>query len=149
MLMVLLALVLTGPAVLQEKPAGDLEPPRRGDAVVVRGCLSGGAFDSTEVTGTEQDGKDTPPARYSEFVTFRLTGDKKVLQEIRKDHSGHADVLTGTLGTDLPKPGVLGGRNIGNSRVAVGVGRGMAPEAPPPLPVLKVKSFEHTGVTCR
>ena len=38
---------------------------------------------------------------------------------------------------------------IGNSRVVVGVGRGMAPEPAPPLPVLKVSSFDHTGINCR
>jgi hypothetical protein len=142
MLIALLVLALIGPGVSQEKDGGDAKPPKRGDKVEVRGCLSGGSLDSTEVMSRDKDDKE---ARYYEFVTFRLTGDKKVLREIRMEHSGHADLLHGTLGTDLPKPG----SRIGNSRVSIGIGRGMSPEPPPPLPVLKVSSFEHTGVTCR
>lgn len=143
MLIALLVLALTGPAAGQEKDKDEVKPPRRGDKVVVRGCLSGGSLDSTEVKAAGEDERRTA---YSDFVTFRLTGDKKVLKEIRMEHSGHADVLHGTLGTDLPK---AGGNAIGNSRIRIGVGRGMAPEPPPPLPVLKVSAFEHTGVTCR
>jgi hypothetical protein len=142
MLIALLVFALIGAGAGQEKAAGETKPPKRGDKVVVHGCLSGGSLDSTEVMSRDKDDKES---RYYEFVTFRLTGDKKVLQEIRMEHSGHADVLHGTLGTDLPKPG----SRIGNSRVSIGIGRGMSPEPPPPLPVLKVSSFEHTGVTCR
>ena len=141
MLIALLVLALAGPGVSQEKE-GQAKPPKSGDKVEVRGCLSGGSLDSTEVVTRDKEDKES---RYYEFVTFRLTGDKKVLQEIRMEHSGHADVLHGTLGSDLPKPG----SRIGNSRVSIGIGRGMSPEPPPPLPVLKVRSFEHTGVNCR
>ena len=137
--LLLLALTLSGP--VQEKSKGDPKPPRRGDTVVVRGCIAGATADSSDVSGTKDE------THYFEFVTFRLTGDKKVLQDIRKEHTGHADVLHGELRTDLPKPGV--GRTGGNSRVTFGVARGMAPEQAPPLPVLKVASVEHTGITCR
>ena len=129
----------------QDKPDSEVKPPKPGDTVVARGCLSGGTLDSSEVTGRDKKGNET---RYSEFVTFRLTGDKKVLQEIRRDHSGHIDLVTGELRSDLTKTGLLG-KTVGNSRVTVGVGRGMSPEPPPPLPVLKVSAIEHTGVTCR
>lgn len=122
-----------------------VKPPRRGDAVSVKACLSGATADSSEITGTDKNENET---RYLEFVTLRLTGDKKLLQEIKKDHAGHIDLLKGELGTDLPRAGASG-RTIGNSRIAIGVGRGMAPEPAPPLPVLKVKAIEHTGITCR
>lgn len=138
--LLLFALVLTGSA--QEASKGDPKPPKRGDDVVVKGCVAGATVDSSDVTGRDKE------TRYSEFVTFRLTGDKKVLQEIRKDHAGHADVLHGELRSDLPRPG-QSGRMIGNSRISIGVGRGMAPEQAPPLPVLKVSSVDHTGITCR
>src|SRR5687768_10461731 len=88
MLIALLVLALIGPGVGQEKGGGDAKPPKRGDTVEVRGCLSGGSLDSTEVISRDKDDKES---RYYEFVTFRLTGDKKVLQEIRMEHSGHAD----------------------------------------------------------
>jgi hypothetical protein len=146
MLMALVIFALLGPSFDQEKPTREVKPPQRGDTVVARGCLSGGTFDSSEVTGRDKDENET---RYAEFATFRLTGDKKVLQDIRKAHSGHVDVLHGELRTDLPRARGSSGVTIGNSRITVGVGRGMAPEPPPPLPVLKVTSFEHTGITCR
>jgi hypothetical protein len=73
------------------------------------------------------------------------------VKQIKDDHSGHLDVITAELRTDLPKSSLLSGRRIGNSRITVGVGqaRGMGPERPPPIPVLRVTSFEHTGATCR
>lgn len=145
MLIALLAFALIGVAPVQEKSSEDLKPPRRGDDVVVKGCLSGGTFESTDVSGRDKADNET---RYIEFITFRLTGDKKVLEEIRMKHSGHADVLKGELRSDLPRPGASG-RTIGNSRIKIGAGRGMSPESPPPLPVLQVSSFEHTGIRCR
>jgi len=142
MLTALLLFALTLSGIVQEKSKGEVKPPKNGDDVVVKGCLANATIDSNDVTGSDKD------TRYSEFVTFRLTGEKKLLQDIRKDHVGHADVLRGELRSDLPRPGQAGGM-IGNSRVTIGVGRGMAPEPAPPLPVLKVSSFDHTGITCR
>ena len=133
------------PGVIQDKPEAEVKPPQSGDTVVARGCLSGATLDSSEISGRDKKDNET---RYTEFVTFRLTGDKKVLQEIRSNHSGHVDLVTGELRSDLAKLGTLG-KSVGNSRVTIGVGRGMSPEPPPPMPVLKVKSLEHTGVTCR
>jgi len=142
MLTALLLLALTLPASVQEKSTGEIKPPKRGDLVVVKGCVANATIDSNEVTGSEKE------SRYFEFVTFRLTGDKKVLDEVRKEHAGHSDVLHGELRSDLPKPGQAG-KLVGNSRVSIGVGRGMQPEPSPPLPVLKVTSIDHTGITCR
>ena len=142
MLTALLLFALTLPALTQEKPTGEIKPPKRGEKVAVKGCIANATVDSNEVTGEKEE------SRYFEFVTFRLTGDKKLLDEIRKDHVGHADVLQGELRSDLPKPGQTG-MVVGNSRVTFGVGRGMAPEQAPPLPVLKVSSIDHTGIACR
>lgn len=142
MLTALLLFALTVPASAQEKTTGEIKPPRRGDIVTVKGCVANATLDSNEVAGQEKE------SRYFEFVTFRLTGDKKLLEDIRKEHVGHSDVLHGELRSDLPKPG-QSGRIVGNSRISIGVGRGMQPEPAPPLPVLKVSSIDHTGVTCR
>lgn len=142
MLAALLLFTLTLPASTQEKTTGEIKPPKRGDLVVVKGCVANATIDSSEVAGSEKE------TRYFEFITFRLTGDKKVLEEIRKEHVGHSDVLHGELRSDLPKPGQAG-RIVGNSRVSIGIGRGMQPEPSPPLPVLEVSSIDHTGITCR
>lgn len=137
-------LLLTFLAGIPQDQPKDTKPPKRGDVVVAKGCLRGGVLESAEAS---KPGADSA-ALVSPF-NFRLTGDKKILQEIKKDHDGHADVLTGELRTDLPAE--TPGKKIGNSRISIGVGasRGMMPEPPAPLPVLKVTSFEHTGVICR
>ena len=120
-------------------------PPKRGDIVVARGCLRGGVLEGAQLSspnGTEQ---------LVELVTFRLTGDKKLLGEIRKEHDLHADVITGELRTEMPTGTQTRGKKIGNTRIVIGAGpsRPMMPEGPPPMPVLKVTSFEHTDVPCR
>ena len=126
----------------QDRAQKEAKPPKRGDTVVAKGCLKGGVLESSDLTSGS--GGD-----YIEMTTYRLTGDKESLAEIRKDHDGHLDVITGELRTDLPK--ATRAAKIGNSRISVGVGpsRGMMPEPLPPMPVLKVKSFEHTGIDCR
>ena len=119
------------------------ERPKRGDTVVVRGCLRGGVLQRAELT--------SPADRAADQITFRLTGDKKSLQEIKKEHDGHADIITGELRSDLqPGPETLG-KKIGNTRIVIGAGpaRPMMPQGPPAMPVLKVTSFEHTSVSCR
>lgn len=126
----------------QDRQQKEAKPPKRGDVVVAKGCLKGGVLESGDLT-SEGGGA------YIEMTTYRLTGDKESLAEIKKDHDGHLDVITGELRTDLPT--ATRGAKIGNSRITIGVGpsRGMMPEPPPPMPVLKVKSFEHTGIDCR
>jgi hypothetical protein len=138
--LLLFALPLIG--LVQEKSTGEIKAPQSGDRIVVKGCVANATIDSNEVTGADKE------TRYFEFITFRFSGDKKVLDEIRKEHVGHSDVLHGELRSNLPKPGQAG-KMVGNSRVTVGVGRGMLPEPAPPLPVLKVSSINHTGINCK
>lgn len=149
MVIALLVLML-GSAIPQQAP-GDADrektskPPKRGDVVVARGCLKGGVLESASVgwpEGVEQFGA---------LATYRLTGDKKTLEAIRKEHDGHADIVTGELRTDLPTSIETRGKKVGNTRIVVGVGssRGMMPPPPPPMPVLRVTGLEHTDVPCR
>jgi hypothetical protein len=147
--MVIALLLLMLAAGLQQDPPKEPKenkPPKRGDTVVAKGCLKGSVLETSDLSGS-----DGTSAGLIDLVTFRLTGDKKMLQQLKKEHDGHADVLTGELRTDLPTSTFPIGKKVGNSRITVGVGasRGMMPEPPPPMPVLKVTSFEHTGATCR
>lgn len=134
---------------VQDKAAQEQEKkeqrPKRGDVVVARGCLRGGVLESAELTSPNATD------RSAELISYRLTGEKKALEEIRKEHDRHADVITGELRTDLPTHTATRGGKIGNTRIVIGAGpaRPMMPEGPPPMPVLKVTSFEHTGVPCR
>lgn len=126
----------------QDRKDPDAKPPKRGDIVMVRGCIRGGVLESGSLTSPGGGG-------FIELLTYRLTGDKKTLDEIKKEHDAHDDIITGELRTDLPR--ATRGKKVGNTRITIGAGpsRGMLPEPPPPIPVLKVTSFEHTGIDCR
>lgn len=139
-----LLLLLLAPAIAQDqdKDKENARPPKRGDTVIAKGCLRGSALENADLSRAEGTG------RSSEIFTYRLSGDKKIIKEIRDEHDGHADVVTAELKTDLPTSSGFGKR-IGNSRITIGGSRGMGPEPPPPMPQLRVISFEHTGVTCR
>ena len=84
------------------------------------------------------------------FVTYRLTGDKKALKQMKQDHDGHVDIVTGILKSDLPQQNTPQGKRVGNTRITVG---GPQPTNDPTasqyLPALQFKELEHTGVTCR
>ena len=142
--MIILALLLALlPSGWQDGESRPAKPPQKGDTVVVKGCINGGVIESTGIAKSDET------EHLTELLAYRLTGDKKVVGPIKKDHDGHVDVVTAELRTDLPTS--RSGVRAGNSRIAIGVGasRGMLPEPPPPMPVLKVSSIEHTGVRCR
>ena len=60
---------------------------------------------------------------YTGFVTYRLTGDKKALKQMKQDHDGHVDIVTGILKSDLPQQNTPQGKRVGNTRITVGAGR--------------------------
>ena len=138
-----LGLVLAAIA-MQYKPAERSSEPRRGDTIVVRGCIAGGT-----ILSSDTEVRDST-ARYSGSVTYRLTGEKKALKNLKQEHDGHMDVITGILRSDLPHQNAPRGTRIGNTRVTVGVSdqRGTDPNAPQYMPALQVKQVEHTGSVC-
>lgn len=119
--------------------------PKRGDEVAVRGCIVGGTIESTDTEVRDSSGA------YSSFVTYRISGNKKIVNPIKKEHEGHADVLIGTLKSDLPETNSPKSTRIGKTRVIIGAGGQSRtnPMAPQSMPVLDVKEIEHTGVNCR
>ncbi|CAN5813167.1 hypothetical protein BH18ACI5_BH18ACI5_27110 [soil metagenome] len=119
--------------------------PKRGDAVAVKGCIVSGTIESTDTEVRDSSGS------YSSFVTYRISGNKKIINPIKKEHDGHADVLIGTLKSDLPETNSPKSTRIGNTRVVIGAGEQSRtnPRAPQSMPVLDVKEIEHTGVNCR
>lgn len=122
----------------QEKQENRDRPPKRGDTVLVTGCVSRGRIESNNMKVADGEGT------YDRFVTYRLTGDKKVLESLKKDHDKHVEVLTAVLRSELPSDSH---RTIGNTNVSVGLpGRNQPPT--PSYPVLEVKSAEHTAVSC-
>ncbi len=135
----LAALVVPG----QSKPSDVV--PKRGDTISVKGCISAGTIQSSETEMQDLSGA------YPGFVTYRIAGNRKLVNPIKKEHDGHADVLTGTLKSDLPTPDGRQEKRVGKTRITIGVGQPPRPGslAQEPMPVLDVKEIEHTGVTCR
>lgn len=130
--------------VRQEAPP--TKAPKKGDTIVVKGCLRGAALESTE-TGILGAGAATMTA-----LVYRLTGNKDTLKQMRQKHDGSVVEVTGTLKSTLPPADESRGRTFGRTRVRIGVGTGSvgspASEAARSIPVLEVQSYEGLPVKC-
>ncbi len=115
------------------------ELPKRGDTVIVIGCVSKGRIESNDMKVKDRE------ASFDRFVTYRLTGDKKVLESLKKEHEGHVEELTAVLKSELP---IDEHKRIGNTNVGIGL-PGRNDPGMPSYPVLEVKSAEHTAKTCQ
>ena len=109
---------------------------------MARGCVGGGVLETLDIA--TKDGK----AREISALTFRLTGDKKLLKMLKEEHADHSDTLTGVLKTDLPDERKATGTRIGNTSIGIGITNPNA-STQRALPVLEVKEFEHTDIKCR
>ena len=124
-----------------EKPRS----PKRGDNVVVKGCLRGGVLESSEMEVADK-GDPLPSAH-----TFHLKGKKDLLKNLREQHDGSLVEVTGVLKSELMDEAARGTR-VGRTRIVVGADSSMRGGPPVPyeaLPVLEVKSFEGFPTSCR
>jgi hypothetical protein len=120
--------------------------PRKGDTITVKGCLLGSMLQSTETQAA--DGTPFPVTAYS----YQLKGKKDLLKELRGKHDGFLVALKGELKSMLADEATFG-TQVGNTRVVVGGDprnpdqgmRGMEQTQP----VLEVKSYEGSTVSCR
>jgi hypothetical protein len=145
----IVAVVLAVPAFAQEAPKS--KPPGKGDSVYVKGCLDGGVLESTE-TARWTDERTAPSM--ATLVTYRLTGSKDLLKQMKKEHDGELMEVTGILKSNLPGGDAPFEKTIGKTKVRIGVGPasptpGPSQEAARSLPVLEVKSFEPLHSPCR
>jgi hypothetical protein len=121
------------------------ELPKKGDAVTLKGCFRGGALEATDVG---RDGEGLTPLL---GTTFRLTGKKDVLKEMKEKHDNQLLEVRGTLKSDLqPQAGY--GTNLGRMRVTIGGPTG-SPDAREStnqrsLPVVEVSAFDGTETPC-
>ena len=120
--------------------------PKKGDPVALKGCLRGGALEATDV-GAEDS--STP---LLSGLTFRLTGKKDLLKEMKQKHDGRLVEVRGTLKSDLqPQAGY--GTNVGGMRITIGgppagPAGGREAETRKSLPVVDVSGFEGTETSC-
>ena len=127
-------------------PPAKEKVPAKGDAVLVKGCLDGPTLQSIETSMTDETGHLTTP------FTYQLKGDKKLLRQMREDHSGNVVEVKGILKSNLPQDSAISGKTVGKTRITFGVPasstQGAAPDQNRALPVLEVKSYEGSGARC-
>ena len=122
------------------------KPPKKGDAVIVRGCLRGSAVEQADLLteDTEGDPKQNdqvPP------LTYRLQGDKSVLKELKDKHDRKVVEVKGILRSELSRSGI--GTDVGRTRITIGADpRNPTRGGEAPMPVLEAMSFEGSTVSC-
>src|SRR5690349_6746888 len=90
-----LSSVLSSGLAAQDKSRDPMGIPKKGDPVVLKGCLRGAALEATDV------GAEDSSAPLLSGLTFRLTGKKDLLKEMKQKHDGHLVEVRGTLKSDL------------------------------------------------
>jgi hypothetical protein len=120
--------------------------PKKGDTIIVRGCLRGNAVEQADLLIEDAEGaakqNDSVPA-----LTYRLQGDKSVLKELKEKHDRMVVQVKGVLRSELSGSGLA--TTVGRTRITIGSDpRNPTRGAEQQLPVLDAKSFEATTVTC-
>ena len=140
-----LALILLTAGVLH---AQERKPPKKGDTVVIRGCLRGSAVESAETLTVGAEGEtrseDSIPS-----LTYRLQGKKDLLKEMKDKHDRKVVQVKGVLRSELSGSGI--GTTVGRTRIAIGVDArsGSGPHSnDQAVPVLEAQSFEGTTISC-
>ena len=139
----LVVLVGVGGLAAQER-----KPPKKGDTVVIRGCLRGSAVESAETRTVDAEG-ETKTDDLVPSLTYRLQGKKDLLKELKDKHDRKVVEVKGILRSELAGSGL--GTTVGRTRIAIGVdartGSGGA-RNDQAIPVLEAQSFEGTTITC-
>jgi len=122
------------------------KPPKKGDTVLVRGCLRGNAVEQAELLIENTEG-DSSRHDQIPLLTYRLQGDKKVLRDLKDNHDRMVVQVKGILRSELSGTGI--GTTVGRTRITMGSDpRNPTRGAEDQLPVLDAKSFEATTVSC-
>lgn len=132
--------------------AGSTEPPRRPadrpkpehGSVAIRGCVAGDT-----ITSVSPDTIDSASVAVAGRM-YRLTGNRRVLNQIRTQHDGHLLEVTGEIAGGTEPPMVMHRKKLG--KTAIYVGKGQTAVSPPPsgpqMPTLKVDGFRLIQTNC-
>jgi hypothetical protein len=115
------------------------------DMVVARGCVTGGTL--TVVSG---DDTDTTGPR-SSTQTYRISGPKRLVQQLRKEHEGHFEEVTGRVKGEVAPPNVVRRKQVGKVGIVVGAAPGDAnPNTArvPEMPSIEVETYRHLEDRC-
>jgi hypothetical protein len=119
-------------------------PPGRTDPVVVQGCISGGMLKELRAQKTEAIYESETPAVY------RLTGEKKLLQLMEKQHKNEVLDVTGLIVANGDSSSTARSKQMGKLRVYATDGREetTTPGRSSSYPTLKVTAFEVVRPGC-
>ena len=133
----------SGPLTAQER-----KPPKKGDTVIVRGCLRGSAVESADMMRVDAEG-GTTREELVPALTYRLQGKKELLKDMKDKHDRKVVEVKGILRSELGGSGI--GKTVGNTRISIGVDprTGSGPHGnDTAVPVLEALSFEGTTISC-
>jgi hypothetical protein len=126
------------------------KPPKKGDTVIIRGCLKGSAVESADMMTADAEGttrtEDAVPS-----LTYRLQGKKDLLKDLKDKHDRKVVEVKPKLRSHHPGSGI--GTTVGRTRISIGVdprsGGGSAAHGnDQAVPVIEAQSFEGTTITC-
>ncbi len=122
--------------------------PKKGDTVVIRGCLRGSAVEEADLMTVDAEGEHNRDARVP-TLTYRLQGKKDLLKELRDRHERKVVEVKGVLRSELSGSGI--GTDVGRTRISIGVDPRVSrsPQGTDQaIPVVEATSFEGTTVSC-
>ena len=126
----------------QDKPVP--VPTKKGDRIAIYGCLRGSSLEASDIGGSD----DVSPM--TQGLTFRLTGDKKLLKEMKEKHEKKLVEVHGVLKSDL-QPSFPEAK-VGRVRIGIGApptGSGsVADEAKRSVPLVEVTSYTGRDTSC-
>ena len=128
-----------------QKPEDESVPPsNKGETLVVRGCVSGSLL--KDVRGQKMD----PVSRGETAIVYRLTGEKKLLQIIQKEHQDQVLDVTGVVTSNSSASSTTRSKQMGKARVYVGAGNqeSSMPAQSTSYPTLRVTAFEVVRPGC-
>ncbi len=138
-------IVLTAAGLLY---AQDHKLPKKGDTLVIRGCLRGSAVESAQTMTVDAEG-ETKAEDLVPSLTYRLQGKKELLKALKDQHDRKVVEVKGILRSELGGSGI--GTTVGRTRITIGVdartGSGGA-RNDQAVPVLEAQSFEGTSISC-
>jgi len=141
----IVAIVLGLSLSASQKPEdGAIPPSKKGGTLVVRGCVSGSLLKDLRAQKTD------PVTGGETAVVYRMTGEKKLLQIIQKEHQDQVLDVTGVLASNPNVSSTTRSKQMGKARVFVGVGsqETSMPAQPPSYPSLRVTAFEVVRPGC-
>jgi hypothetical protein len=125
----------------KEKP----RTPKKGDTIQIKGCLRGTAVEAANLMTVDAEG-ETREHDEVPVLTYRLQGDKKLLNDLKEKHDRRVVTVKGILRSDLTHKAM--GTTIGRTRITIGSDPHSAHGTDAPMPVLEALSFEGLAVSC-